>query len=341
VRDAAPPVIGIDIFTDADQYAKDYQGLATEMSNSRPTIIWAAAASHPRDYAPGFVHWLMGREDKIVADPMPVLGFEALSIQRPPPVLWALPLFPRDDDGTIRRLPLTLTVARDIDQPESGECRRTFARAVAAEYCAFLRTIDAGVCPAPSGDEIVIPYGIAAPDEFRAGRFDEFFSCDQPPDSHVRASTIKYNKPEDREKLKHIVKNRAVLIGGNLSAVDVHDSPNGTISGLRVNAYAVEAQIHDPAFYAVNQPWAFILDVGLALMFLFVARGIKESERLTNLTSRNFLLLFGGFVLCTLVFIAIAFVMFWKWQYVPALAGVLIGVLLHQSIHAHTSESRP
>jgi CHASE2 domain-containing sensor protein len=142
-----------------------------------------------------------------------------------------------------------------------------------------------------------------------------------------------------RELFESRVKDRAVLIGGTFGSVDIHESPRGPMPGLRINAYAVEAQIQSPAFYAVNQPLALLLDVLLALIFVFVELRIEHWHgKLPGWLPKNDLVLFGSFVSCGIVLLAAALMMFWKWQYVPALVGVWLGVLLHQFVHAHIHE---
>jgi hypothetical protein len=325
VQEAGAPVIGVDIFTESPWYTDNAKKIA-----GKSTIVWAADSNPPpRVFTPWFPSWLIGKEDKIVADPSLVLGANALSTRMPDSAHWALPLFPRDDDATIRRLPLEVTVSTNLSDPESGRPWPQFARLVASEYCAYALRSLGQACPAKTGDEILVSYGAPPPYEFRVS---DFFDCNasSPQQTHL--------KEETRDLFEHEVKNRAVLIGGTFGTTDVHDSPLGPMPGLRINALAMEAQIINPASYAVRQPYALFIDLVLGLAFVLFAEWIAY---------RGFsplLELFGPFVvLIGAVFFLIAIL--GHLQYVPGIVTVFVGLLIHQAVHAHEraleSEPRP
>lgn len=332
VHEAGAGVIGVDIFTDSEkpQYAEAYRKIAKETSKYGSAVIWAAAPSPSLSIdAHWFGSWLMGAEDTIITHPGPVLGYNPLAFQTPPPVNWALPVFPRDDDGTIRRLPLEITVS----DPQSRRPWPQFARLIASEYCAYLLRSLGEVCPPQGGDEVLIPYGGQAPGQFTVG---DFFYVKSSPDPKQLDAGKLGSCPGGKRDLRSVVENRAVLIGGTFGGNDFHDSPRGRMPGVRVLAYAVQAQIGIPAFYAVRQPYAWLIDFGLGFLFSVVAEKVIPKVS-PECGSKRRVELVGAFavLLVLLGFFSVVFWVLQRPQYIPGMATVLVGVLIHQSIHAH------
>jgi len=323
VQNAGAAVIGVDIFTDADEYAGEYKNIAQRITRPE-SIVWASAAQHSWDYAPSFWGWLIGKEDAIIAEPTQVLGFEPLSIKSPPPVLWALPLFPREDDSTIRRLPLDITVTEDIRTPEGGDAKPLFARLIAKQYCAFLRT-KGEPCSQQKGDEILIPYGGDAP---RRLRLSDFLYCSAATKAGERPGSMDY-LPDTRDLFQSLVKDKVALIGGTFGSVDLHDSPKGRIPGLFINAYAVKAQIEGSAYFAVDQPFAWMLDLLLGLLFLFVEHWTESREW----THKHRVFLFASFLVCWVVILVYLGLATTTWlKYIPGFVTIIIGMSVHEFI---------
>lgn len=322
VLEAGPPVIGVDILTDSQKYSALYRDMAKTFRNSK--VIWAAGAHRARVHAPSYFPWLIGMKDEIVADPTSVLGYESGSSELNPPY-WAIPLFPRDDDSAIRRLPLQVTMSADVDRPDLGVKAPHWAHLVASEYCAWLLRDQRWryTCPDMSSDEVLIPYGDEPPFRFS---MDQFFQCD----AHL--NTIKY-KPEFEKLFKDTVRNRAVLIGGTFSGSgDFHESPIGRIPGLLVNAYAVE-QVQGGGFYAIRQPWAWIIDLALGLFFAFLGPVVERRSG----SETHLLVLFGGVVLSVVLVVSVSVWEFFTWRYILGIVTIGIGLFLHELYHlAHT-----
>lgn len=331
VAEAHPPEIGIDILTESKIHIDDYRRMAETF---RPiSIVWAAGVRQAHVHTPGFFAWLGGVKDEIIADPTRVLGYEPGAPQLKPPY-WAIPLFPRDDDATIRRLPMEVTISADVDKPHSGPPAPHWARLIASDYCAWLLRTNGYSCPARDSDEILIPYGGDQPLQFS---MSQFFTCD------AKAKTVTY-RPEFQRVFEDSVKNRAVLIGGTFgSSGDFHDSPVGHIPGLLIDAYAIQAQVQGGEFYAIEQPWAWILDLiaGLAILLLYSESSIRKLfERLEHHGMilrpevENRVVLLGGFVLrCLLLILFVIGYRYWGFHYLLGLVAITMGTILEALFH--------
>jgi CHASE2 domain-containing sensor protein len=335
VASAKPPVIGVDILTDAKKYCEQYRAIAKRLSHSDSAIVWAAAVRDVRVEPPkNFLSWLRGRKDEIVADPSVVLGYEA-NDRDPDRPFWGLPLFPRDDDAVIRRLPLAVTISANVEEPKPDSPKVDhWTKAIASAYCRWSERVNHYTCPVSGAEEVLVPYGGTAPYRFSASQF------------FVNNSGELNFAPGFEKLLTDTVRNRAVLIGGTFrNSGDFHESPIGRIPGLLINAYAVEAQVKGGEFFEIEQPqgWIFDLLLGLAIIFAFSERGIEWARRkfqnwkLASKWLKNYehhILLSGGFVFGILCLIFFAVGLFSR-HYLLGLVPMGIGMFLEQFIHIH------
>src|SRR5207244_26047 len=76
---------------------------------------------------------------------------------------WAVPVFPRDDDQGLRRVPRRIQLSADPEHSKKHDEKLSLARVVAAKWCAGRQT-----CSMDDGadDEVYVPYGVKAPGRF-------------------------------------------------------------------------------------------------------------------------------------------------------------------------------
>src|SRR5205085_2531300 len=103
-------------------------------------IIWMAGADQQRVIPPWFLAWLLGGQDEVIVKPTPVLGLDPGVLEERLEILWGLPVFPRDDDLRLRRLPQEMEVSADPHHSRIHIRKPTFARLIAEKFCADCTT---------------------------------------------------------------------------------------------------------------------------------------------------------------------------------------------------------
>jgi hypothetical protein len=290
-----PSVVGVDILTDSPEFRVSYEKGAA-LPRGAPTV-WAAPGEVRARTPLGFGQWLWGSHEGLLLAPGNVLGKAAPVVEakhdagRHAPghdadeprcegrhivepgvsgdaTRWGVPVFPRERDRVVRRLP------RCWDD-ERHDKHRTFAGAVADEYCgrpnecAAFETTDDGK-RRPKGGDLFVSYGSAVsrtPDYF----VRDLFECNpKAPEDRPHLCTSWKRKPtEEGSRIPATI----VLIGGTFGASrDFFDTPSGErTSGLVANAHAVNAEIHGPVISELSPFWTLILDfvVGMGIGFVF------------------------------------------------------------------------
>lgn len=271
VADANPKTIGVAIQTEGFEYSKHIKDLPQYVSS----IVWVSAFDHPEPHSAGFPSWLFGDRDYIAVSPKPVLGTEPFALHNLRQTNWGLPLYPTDDDGNVRRFPRTVHLtATDV---RSGGTAPSWATRVADVYCQ-------PECTAESADEIDISYAGAPPHE---SKLQELFTCSIDPHSpdgpiQIEAGGAKWND------FKSHALGKIVLIGGTFSeSKDFYRTPKGHLPGLMVNAYAVKAGLNGNGFEELRQPWAWLLDLLLGLLIVWICDE-QAMKRLNQIKALRF-----------------------------------------------------
>lgn len=259
-----PLVIGVDIFTEGDEY-RDRQLDIKNRSNA--TIIWALAGRYTR-YTASFPSWLLRVPDKAIVVPGRVLGVRPEELKPAPQFQWGFPVFPEEQHGTIRRFPRFTKIGRSEPKP-------SWAKQVADAFCPGMH------CTSENAPEIYVSYRGNGPHSYK---MQELFTCPQEPLKLV---------PEGPrwEEFKHLAKGKIVLIGGTFDkphdkllpnpVSDIHPTPAGhDTPGLIVNAYAVKAELEGNGFKSVSQPQAWLLDFALGVIILWACEQIHRIQPL-------------------------------------------------------------
>ncbi len=153
VADANPKVIGVDIRTEGPGYAKS----SSPLNNLPSSIVWISAFKvvEPLSSVATFPAWLFGASDRTIVSPLPVLGRSPFSLPDQRQTHWGIPLYPRDEDDSVRRFPRTVNVLRDHMANGSNTSDITtepsWAARVAGLYCEPR-------CQKESADEVYLSY---------------------------------------------------------------------------------------------------------------------------------------------------------------------------------------
>jgi hypothetical protein len=251
-----PAVIGVDILTEGDRISDipTYQEWARNtLSTLSVPIVWAARGtphvsagngSELKTLDPSIWDWMNGRFFEMSLDPSPVLAGVAIEQRN---ILSAIPVFPKEDDGIVRRLPRRIL--------HNGQARATWAVRVAEEYCVTQNCIQQ---PPKGEDELFLSYRAPEFTEqlfFGPLRFADYFSCD--------------NGTMSRSSSEFQVAGKIVLIGGNYGNQDVYETSHKPLPGIEINAYSIQAELTGTGIRELPHWYAFFLDilVGIAIAF--------------------------------------------------------------------------
>jgi CHASE2 domain-containing sensor protein len=272
VADLSPTVIGVDLYTtDAAwrticdptqctpgaQLPKLVYGDATTDSTAQDTtclkpkngtaVIWAAT---PESTSNQETYTWQKNEDLVV---LPPLGgqwrrdWESFS---------GVPGFPQDSDGRVRSYVGEFKVNRGTATVKS------LAAAVAQKY-------DGAV-----GSENPLVFNFGSPTEFPSISAGDLMRCHGPP------STCVFKTPGKDGHEVPLPPQMVVLIGGEFRAArDTYDTPRGLMSGVKLNAMAIESDLQPGGGFREPGCWARLLfDLGLGIGGTF-AYWFFESNR--------------------------------------------------------------
>jgi CHASE2 domain-containing sensor protein len=325
---SGPRVIGVDIFTEGDQY-RDMPLPANDA-----TVVWMSGSEGDSIIeVANLLQWLSGDHDHIVVKPTNVLGYTPSEWAEHRVIHWGVPAFPQDNDFLIRRFPRRIEVSAD---PTGSNYRQSFpswAAQVAQEYCR-----GAADCIGEAADEVYVSYKNEKPDELK---MSDYFAC-------VAGSRLTL-RAEKAAAFRDSVHDKALLIGGTFRPSgqrgDFHQTPNGLLAGVVINAYAVRAEIEGSGLHDVRQPWALTLDfaVGILIVLIFhhpLFEAAIAGNRLAWLKYYEFRCMMGASLGLLAVLYAIA-----RWvlpgaSYLAGFTGVGLGLLLHQLIEMYWSNPK-
>jgi CHASE2 domain-containing sensor protein len=319
-----PAVVGVDILTDTltPEGRSPYQPLPDDSGQWIGKVIWISGAGYARQDPASFPGWMAGKHDEMVIKPTPVLGRDAGELDEHPEIHWGLPVFPRDDDRGLRRVPRRVEISADPEHSELRKPHPSLARVVAETYCkgrAECRLDDG------SDEEVYVPYGAKAP-----GRFHvlDVFRCSGKGDIAPGGALW--------EEFQNIVKRKIVLIGGSFgSARDFYETPSGRLPGLVVNAYAVQAEIDGAGLHEARRPLAILFDIVVGWLIVWVFwrfEHLPHGRRWAAWAKGNQVrFMLGGSVVLLIAAQGLNLVLFGR-GYIFSFIGVGLGVLLHQIV---------
>jgi hypothetical protein len=266
VQRSGAVVVGVDILTDSEDYVSpSYEGRTrlnlalSTIGDHKVPVVWAATAVEPTVTRVGFFSWLLGAHDKVVGAPGKVLGKPVpVRVNELPADRWGSPIYPRDEDRAVRRLP-----RRWLDR-ESNASHLSFAAKVAAVYCD--RRPDRCAAPGAS-EEVYLSYrsNVSMQPDYRVR---DLFGC-RLVERHL-CQTWTFNGGDS-------LKESIVLLGGTFQVSgDFHDTAAGpNTPGLIVNAHGVQAEVLGLTMHELARPISLMLDllVGLAIGAVFGADG--------------------------------------------------------------------
>jgi CHASE2 domain-containing sensor protein len=304
VNEANPLVIGVDIITEALEYQ-------SEALKPRNKVVWIAGGEDAYTPPVSFWDWMMGRPNPTVVRPGPVLGHDNLTT-----ALWGLPVFPADEDSTIRR------VYQKVVLSPLGDSHRTldsWALTIARQYCAATNRCKEDV-DKTSEETVYLVYGAPTPGRFR---FHDLFQC----------SGESVEKGLFFEAFKEKAKGKIVLIGGTFkSARDTYDTPAGRLPGLLVNAYAIQSEIDGTFLKEENRTAAIILDLSIGWGIGLIS-WLAHKHHLTW----PFWVISAGLVMAAVM----CFWWFLGKEYLPGFVGIVLGVMVGRGIEAKREHEKP
>jgi CHASE2 domain-containing sensor protein len=284
-----PGVLGVDIITDSPNYQKKYQQIASEvgeLGTSATPVVWAAGADVSITRSRSFWPWRWGTEDELLVQPTGVLGTESLELPVAPnpsasdPFEWGLPMFPPDEDLRLRRFPRKISVIFADGRKADMD---TWARKVAAKF------------EAPKiGEEVpqvLLSYSLPLADYPLLSLYDCKKNGDGTRDITPREES------EEFKKFKTQADKAVLLLGGTFSSSgDFHETSQGQLSGLEINARAVQAELTDHPIREFNRLLMFALDTIIGFMFGMIFAPEQRSRVLT--CGSCGVLVFGAVVTC-------------------------------------------
>jgi hypothetical protein len=264
-------VLGVDLLTESGGYAD--QNLTSTVRHPPKPIVWAANAipqvtndvEQPLIETASFGWWLLGRHDVMRVQAGNVLGL--------PPVqsddAWGIPIFPKDEDSTVRR------VSREWRDPDPDhKPHPTWARTVACKA----RTELCG--SAESAGEVYMPFDspLASRDPVTVGNL---FNCRK--GGEAKEFCYEWERKPNTE---WFLNNQIVLLGGTFSAArDFYLTPVGPRAGLTINALAVEGELRRFAVSDFPRPATIILDLSISLLIQFLF--LKTARRSLRITRKR------------------------------------------------------
>ena len=251
IADSSPKTIGVDIRTESGKY----QAKIPSLRNLPSSIVWISAKESEDRYNAPFLPWLFGAVDRARVTPSAVLGMDPFQLPKLRQTNWGIPLFARDEDDSIRRFPRTVEISANRFQGSLLES--SWARRVADVYCD-------PECNNESAAEVYTSYSGTPPHRLKVSELFPYSEGEKEAD-YFRGEGWAW------EKAKHELFGKIVLIGGTFKeSGDFYRTPKRELPGLVINAYAVQAELNGNGLEALNQPVAWMLDLALGLLILFI-----------------------------------------------------------------------
>jgi CHASE2 domain-containing sensor protein len=295
---AQPKVVGVDIITDSpqDDDKNEYAKLR-EYSN----VVWAAGVEHSSlENSQTFWEWLTGPQS-LAVQPTAVLGKEAADAT----FQWALPIYPRDEDLHVRRLPRRVLVP-------PGGAKLSWPSTIAE----FARPT--GYHPVDEeADELLLARTARDLQRFK---LTDIVNCDE----RQRATIVLTPRPENETAaFRQAAKDAIVLIGGSFEAArDFYETWQGRTSGLEINVNAIAAELNGAVVSEMSPLLRFLLDI-LVGMTIFGVFDFPWESKSVNLRIAASL---GGIGFALLI---AAVVLYWRRLVWLSVVGIAIGMVLH------------
>jgi hypothetical protein len=224
----------------------------------------------------GFLDWSFDKIPELAASQTNVLG-DSLD-HLPGFFSWATPMFPRDEDFALRRYP------RKIYNVDLKSSAPSWATAVGEAYCA-----SRGHCPPwahGEPEEVILSFN-ASPVVFDVSEVFQLAG------GKLVLRDEGGTQASPRSRFAEFAQDGVVLIGGafNQSTLnDYHDTPEGLMAGVELNAHAVQAEI---ARSGARETWHPILILGDLIFGFLIVYFFSDVDELRR-PIVNTLLLTGG-----------------------------------------------
>jgi CHASE2 domain-containing sensor protein len=256
IASVQPTVVGIDVLTTSEADGGDtYRRFAEEKLGAK--VIWISGEVGFDPHSADFFKWISGKDDELVVKPTEVLGYGLEDLKRRPEILWGPAVNPTEQDLRLRRFFRELKVSENVGSLESATPKESWARMVAQQYCKE----NPGKCNKHlEGAAVYLKADGRRP--FSAGLL-EFFT---------RSGEHAVFKQSGRELLKQLAKGKIALVGGTFAhSGDVHETSDGSMAGIFLNARAIAAEVDGvEGAREIQEPYGFLLDVGFGVLVVLV-----------------------------------------------------------------------
>jgi len=317
-------VVGVDLLTDSKDYQTEAAIHDRWFTRSLPPIVLAAGQS-PRTYPISFGGWFFGARDAFYVSPTDLLGKPFADVRRH--TTWGIPIYPTDQDGTLRRL-----VSR-VEFANEGIPQDTFAATIAKtyfeQYHGPSREDYEARQRSGASDEVFMAFGEWP--ELRRFSAIDLFSCDKvslqgsASDGQSRGRVeVSWRVGALNQDISgtwgHYVTQHEeliVLFGATYeAAADRHYTPRGEMSGLELNAYAVRSEIAGGEVVDLDPIYMFFIEwLGACAIAFAVSRLPETRQHHTRLW-----IAIGGVA----TFLALAFLMHSSKVAWPGLVSVVL-----------------
>lgn len=318
--DHGPKIIGVDILTDSerDDQRGAYKGLAEEFKSEpgegKQKIVWASGGEDSRVEGASFGKWLLGRPDIVIVRPSNVLAIEParLQVER---IEWGLPVFPRDEDLRLRRYSRHIEVSSDPKNSLLSEPGPNWARTIATDYCETTRRCTVK----DDAEEVFVSSGVQIGQRFAA---HNVFRCS--PDKQVGQGT------DWGALTRNFAMPTILLLGGTYAnGRDTYETPDGPVSGLRINAYAIQAELDGATISEAWRPLTVLGDLCMGTLVVYVFWKQTKVRRMIELSGASILLA-----------LLLSLGMFELGKVWLSCIGVALGVVLHMILEVYKMDLR-
>ena len=252
-----------------------------------------------------------------------------------------IPSFLKDADGVTRRYVGEFKLSGEEQRPVAS-----FAKMIANRYRSYNRE---------NSEKLIINFSHRK--NFRtidAGDLLRITDPRQDPTAGKTKSDQSSNREKENRDWMGAVSGKIVLIGGEFEdANDTHDTPGRgffpkPISGVRLNAQAIDAELYGEFIKPVPGPIPFLSDLVLGTLFVFIFWfALDYLEECSWFVSRHWdkyrvLIFFGATVFTIAIAIFTSWLVF-KLSFWMSFIPILVGANIHQYIaHAEKlSEKKP
>lgn len=255
-----PKVMGVDILTDSPAYSHDLDRELRQAGAGE--VVWIAPPTGINAEPVSFPAWIVGGHPHVRLRIGNVLNAPSGESSHAPPY-WGVPYFPVSEDLRIKLFPRHVELASNSDPltaPAHGSIPSplTFAQEVYRRYL---------------GEARYQPHGHHAEHEVFMNFTGERFRFAKLSAGDLLSEQI------TPEPIRRQLEGRIVLVGGVFEeARDSYETPLGRLSGLEINAFAVETNLGDGGVGEIARPLAILFDLvfGYLVVFVFNYRTVHD-----------------------------------------------------------------